>query len=759
MVVSEDNSFTFENFSLSRIWPKKVVNSEGSIYPFNPDRMVKSINKETGLDWEKCKEVVKGTLKRIARLDLDKIQTSMIRELTCVELSSRGYQKERNIYAKLINRQAVKFQLEESFIDKFRNTQPNWGPLGYVTYKRTYARIMENKNRTEEFFETVRRVVEGVFSIQKEHCHKIGLPWDERKSQKMAQKMYRKIWNFKFTPPGRGFWMMGTEFIDKHGSMALNNCGFCSTEDINIKKTKAFEFLMDALMLGVGVGFDTKGAGKIVIKEPKEEKFIFEIPDSREGWVQALRHLLSAYFDGESMPIFDFSKIREAGKPIRGFGGVASGPGPLEDMLNQVKKMLNDRIGKPIKSLDILDIMNLIGKCVVAGNVRRSAEIALGDVDDKEYVSCKDPSKYQEELMHHRWASNNSIIAKVGMDYSKLIPRIAKNGEPGLIFLDNAQKYSRMCEKPDYKDKNVMGVNPCGEQSLESFKLCCLVETFPSRHDTYKEYEESLEFAYLYAKTVTMVNTHWDVTNAVMLKNRRIGVSQTGIIDAFAKHGRRKVLNWCEKGYKFLKKMDEKYSNHFCIPKSIKITTVKPSGTVSLLAGVSPGIHYPHSEYYIRRVRISKDSTLVDLLHKANYPIEDDKYSDNSIVCEFPIHRKNFLRGKKDASIWEQIGNAIDYQKYWSDNQVSITVTFNKEEADQLDYALQFSEDKLKGISFLPLNEHGYEQAPYETITKEEYEKRISEISPITKWTTDEKGEGEVFCDSDSCSTDIPYEN
>ena len=154
----------------------------------------------------------------------------------------------------------------------------------------------------------------------------------------------------------------------------------------------------------------------------------------------------------------------------------------------------------------------------------------------------------------------------------------------------------------------------CGEQSLESFELCCLVETFPSRHDSYEEFEETLKYAYLYAKSVTLVNTHWNESNAVMGKNRRIGTSQTGIIDAFAKHGRRSVLEWSDKGYNFLRELDEKYSDFFCVPQSIKITTVKPSGTVSLLAGVSPGIHYPHAEYYIRRIRISNKSSLVDLL-------------------------------------------------------------------------------------------------------------------------------------------------
>src|SRR6056297_80586 len=171
MVVSEERTFKFQNFSLSNIWPKKVINTQGSIYPFSPDWMVKSLNKETGLDWDICIDVVKGSLKRIARLDLDTIQTSMVRELMCVELSARNYIRERNIYAKLLNRQAVKFQIDPAFMKNYQGQQPDWGPIGYITYKRTYARIMEGKNRTEEFHDTVQRVVEGVFSIQKEHCH------------------------------------------------------------------------------------------------------------------------------------------------------------------------------------------------------------------------------------------------------------------------------------------------------------------------------------------------------------------------------------------------------------------------------------------------------------------------------------------------------------------------------------------------------------------------------------------------------------
>ena len=739
---------TDNSFSLVDLYPKYVINSKGEKKEFDVSNIAYILNKETGLDIHIAEKVTEDVLRIIIGLGYEEITTNYIRELVCVELTQRGLNKYRNLFARAINLENISFKLDEDFMVNFKGKQPDWGPLGHITYKRTYARFIEKEGRKEEFWETIRRVVEGCYSIQKEHCIKLSLPWSDSKAQRSARKMYEKIWNFKFLPPGRGLWMMGTEFIARHGSMSLNNCGFASTEDIDVKYSKAFEFVMDALMLGVGVGFDTKGAGKITIKKPKEESLTFQLPDSREGWVESLKIVLDAFFLGKPVPEFDFSLIRPAGDPIRGFGGIASGPAPLKDMLIDIQKILEARVGQKISSIDILDIMNLIGKCVVAGNVRRSAEIALGDATDLDFITSKQD---EEKLYSHRWASNNSIFAFKGLDYSFIADQIAVNGEPGIFWLDNAKAYSRMGDEPDYKDKKAAGVNPCGEQTLESFELCCLVETFPSRHDSYEEFQETLKFAYLYSKSVTLVNTHWQETNAVMLKNRRMGVSQTGIIEAFVKNGRRTMLEWCEKGYNYLLNLDEQYSGWLCIPKSIKITTVKPSGTVSLLPGVSPGIHYPHSKYYIRRIRISKNSDLIEPIKKAGYFIEDDLYSPNTIVVEFPVHDKYFERSKNEVSIWEQAENAADYQKYWSDNQVSITITFQPDEANQIKHVLECFEDKLKSASFLPIKEHGYKQAPYEEITLEKYEEMISKLKPLNLDETKDRAIGEKFCDSDRC--------
>ena len=299
----------------------------------------------------------------------------------------------------------------------------------------------------------------------------------------------------------------------------------------------------------------------------------------------------------------------------------------------------------------------------------------------------------------------------------------------------------------------------CFEQCLESGECCCLVETFPSLHESYEEYEETLKYAYMYAKTVNLLPTHWPETNAIMMKNRRIGTSMSGIIDSFVKHGRREMLDWCDHGYDYLKKLDKIYSDWLCVPISIRITSIKPSGTVSLLPGVSPGVHYHHSEYYIRRIRIASDHPLVTIMKDAGYEVEFSAYGLTeeekklTSVISFPVHIKNFDRKKADVSIWEQVKNAIDLQRFWSDNSVSITVTFKEDEKQDIAHVLEAYEDSLKAISFLPLKDHGYIQAPYEEITKEKYEEMMENIKEpnFNSLFIQATGDRYMFCDGDKC--------
>jgi ribonucleoside-triphosphate reductase len=645
-----------------------------------------------------------------------------------------------------------KFKLSDNFISQYKDREVPWGPVGYITFKRTYARRLseftEGAEGTEEWYQTCRRVIEGMFDIQKRHVHALGLEWNDQKAQRTAKDAYERLFTLKWTPPGRGLWMMGTKFVYERTGAGLFNCAFRSTREISSKGGYIFAWMMDALMVGIGVGFDTLGAETCTIREPEYTEEIYTVSDSREGWVKSVQILLDGFFFGKKIPQFDYSVIRGAGEEIKGFGGTASGYGPLKELHDSLKELYTPLIGKKIDSVSIVDTENLIGRCVVAGNVRRSAALALGQHDDMQYLTMKND---QKKLYSHRWGSNNSFEAKVGMDYTWHAEQSQKNGEPGYIWLENARTRGRMKDGYRDDDLNVMGFNPCVEQQLEDGELCCLVETYPAKHDSYEDYLRTLKIAYLYGKTVTLANTHWPETNALMLKNRRIGLSQTGVVQAFNKFGRRELYKWCDNAYEHVKELDEEYSNWLCIPRSVRMTSIKPSGTVSLLNGSTPGIHFPEDEYYIRRIRFAKDSQLIAPLREAGYRIEDDKYSPNTLCVEFPVKEPHFHKGKRDVSMWEQLEIAAQYQHYWADNSVSITVTFKPEEAHQIKDALEMYETRLKAVSFLRYEETGYEQAPYEPITKEQYEDMIKNVTPIQRIETNEGGVGTKFCSNDTC--------
>lgn len=556
---------------------------------------------------------------------------------------------------------------------------------------------------------------------------------------------------------------MGTSIVDKIGSASLQNCGFISTKDIDKDFAEPFVWAADMLMLGVGIGYDTLGAGKVIIKSPGVDTTIavipeyntYTIPDTREGWVESVYKLLDGHTKGIYW-MFDYSLIRPAGSPIKGFGGTASGPQPLIDGHNNIRNLLRKYHNKPLDSVGIVDIMNYIGKFVVAGNVRRSAEIAIGNIEDQNFIEMKDYNKYPEELKDRRWMSNNSVFSKSTSNFSSITKNITINGEPGIILLDNCKHYGRFIDgyltSTHHKYDDVDGVNPCAEQCLQSYELCNLVETFPANHDSAQEYYETLKYAYLYAKSVTLLPTHCEKTNQIMLQNRRIGCSQSGIQQAIKKFGLQKYLTeFCNSGYKTVEHWDLIYSRWLGIPTSIRLTTVKPSGTVSILAGATPGVHCTHSEYYMRTIRIAANNALLQPLIEAGYKIEDSVNDPSTKVVYFPVKEKNFTKSKYDISLWEQLILVKELQHYWADNSVSCTITFKPEEAKDLQSAIEYMAPYVKTLSFLPLEDHNYEQAPYQTCTKDEYEQYLTRLNKVNVNALVES-KGERYCSNDTCS-------
>jgi len=672
------------------------------------------------------------------------------------------------------------FRLNEEFVAGYKGKKAPFGytdaagnSVGEITFLRTYSRLKEDGTK-ETWVDVCQRVIEGMYSKQKDHCKSQRLPWNDSRAQASAKEAFERLFNLKWTPPGRGLWVMGTPIVNvQRNSAALQNCAFVST--IEMTKTnpaRPFAFLMEASMLGVGVGFDDKGADKdFLIYEPKGDE-TYVVPDTREGWVESLSIIINAYLrPDQKNPVYDYSEVRPAGVPIKTFGGTAAGHEPLEKLHNYIRKIFTGRAGEKVTRTDIADIGNLIGVCVVSGNVRRSAELLIGRLDDDTFLSLKNAEKFPERNSYDPdapgwgWMSNNSVETTVGQDLDKIVPGIALNGEPGVIWMDVSKKYGRLVDPINNKDWRIAGYNPCAEQSLESYECCTLVETYLNRHDDLEDFKRTLKFAYLYAKTVTLLPTHWEETNAIMQRNRRIGTSISGVANFADRKGLPTLRDWMDEGYKHIKQYDNTYSEWLGIRESIKMTTVKPSGTVSILAGESPGVHWTvGGKFFNRAIRFANSDPMLPLFKMANYRVEPASESpDTTSVVFFPI-KSLAERAEKDVTIFEKMSLAATAQRYWSDNSVSVTVSFDPEkESEHVGTVLHMYDGQLKTVSFLPSGNFVYPQMPYTQITEEEYEDAIMKLFPIdfagvyAGMAAD--AVGEMYCTTDACEIKLIKDN
>ena len=675
---------------------------------------------------------------------------------------------------------ALSFRLTEDFLTGYREKKVPWGyqdaagnSVGEITFLRTYSRLKEDGTK-ETWTDVCERVINGMYSIQKDHAKSQRLPWSDSKAASSAKEAFERLWNLKWTPPGRGLWVMGTHIVNvQRNSAALQNCAFVSTSSMTKNDpAKPFGFLMEASMLGVGVGFDDKGADKdFTIYKPLEGE-TYAIPDTREGWYESTNALINSYLKPDTKaPSFDYSQIRPEGTPIKTFGGTAAGAGPLIKLHDHINKMFAGRAGEKLTRVDIADIGNLIGVCVVSGNVRRSAELLMGRIEDQDFLNLKNAEKfparnsYDPKSPGWAWMSNNSVEVSVGQNLDGIIDGITRNGEPGVIWMDVTRKYGRLKDAPNNKDWRAMGYNPCAEQSLESYECCTLVETYLNRHESLDDFKRTLKFAYLYAKTVTLLPTHWEETNAIMQRNRRIGTSVSGVANFADNKGLPVLRKWLDEGYLVVKEYDKGYSEWLGIRESIKMTTVKPSGTVSILAGESPGVHWPvGGKYFLRAIRFRNSDPMLPLFKMAQYRIEPaSEDAVNTSVVFFPV-KSDAVRSEKEVSIYEKIDLAATAQYEWSDNSVSVTVSFDPElEKAHVKHALHMYDGKLKTVSFLPTGNAVYPQMPYTQITEEEYEEARMTLFPIdfagvyAGMAADAVGES--YCTTDACEVKLIKDN
>ncbi len=617
--------------------------------------------------------------------------------------------------------------------DTFRKIETPWSTVGYLTYKRTYSRRKiesDLEGPTEEWDDTIKRVIEA--------CNtqlKVGFEPEE------AEELAGFMKSLKGTVAGRFLWQLGTSTVDKLGLPSLQNCAAVLVNS----PVRPFTWAMDRLMLGVGVGFNIQK--EYVFKLPKvkanfelPERHDFSdadhiVPDTREGWVKLLELTLQSAFYGHTKSGFRYSTqmIRGKGAPIKGFGGVASGPEDLCWGIEQISKVILARVGKQLRPIDCLDIMNIIGAVVVAGNVRRSAQIAIGDADDLQFLNAKNWS--EGNIPNWRSNSNNSVVCN---DFKNLPAEFWKtyegNSEPyGLINLKLSRNVGRIGDS-QYKDLDIVCYNPCAEQGLEDHETCCLAETFLPNINSKKELFRVTRALYRVCKhSLALHDAASPETQEVVNRNMRMGIGITGYLQAT-----KEQRSWLADTYTRLREYDVEYSKLHGWNVSIKLTTCKPSGTLSLLPGVTSGVHPAYSQYMIRRIRIASNHALVNVCRDHGYTVEfvrrfDGTDDRSTVVVEFPYSYPEGTVIASQMSAIEQLEVVRTLQTDWSDNSVSCTVYYRREELEEIqEYLAKKFNKNFKSLSFLLHTGHGFDQAPFEEISKEDYEILKSRTKLIT---------------------------
>lgn len=588
--------------------------------------------------------------------------------------------------------------------------------------------------RAEEWNETCARVCRGLIEL--------GGKFTETE----LEYLYDTLFNLRGSVSGRALWQLGTDTVRSIGSDSLQNCWNVVVNDLS-----AFTFTFNQLMLGGGVGFNilpqyVYELPEIMFNPPisrvETHDCDFIVPDNREGWVELLDRILeSFYFTGKPLH-YNTTCVRPKGAPIRGFGGTASGPEDLVIGMKQIVKILRSRYQNKLRPIDVMDIMNIVGQVVVAGNVRRSSEIAVGDPHDINYLKAKNWGLQQ--IPNWRTMSNNSVAAD---NYSDILPQFwdsgytpnlegEMEGEPyGLVNLNNCRRYGRLIDGSDPNhDPNVVGVNPCAEITLCNKEGCNLAEIFLPNIRNEAEFKQVAGILFKACKTISNGVFSDPATHEIVSQNHRIGVGLTGYMQAPQFHSA-EIL---DSVYRHLVDVDRTYSQVLGVKMSIKRTTMKPSGTLSLLPGVTPGMHAAIARYMFRTVRMSANHPLVQICREHGYRVEpkielDGSHDHDTMVVYFPVKTPDEAILAEDLDVIEELEVQKHLQTYWSDNAVSATHYFEPEDVPRIqNWLCENYDDSVKTTSFLLREGHGFKQAPYQPITKEEYEEAVSRVKPIT---------------------------
>ena len=592
-----------------------------------------------------------------------------------------------------------------------------------------YARWIEDKNRRETWTETVERYI----NFMKDH---LILNYGYSPNAKIFDEVKDSILNHRIMPSMRALMTAGPALERDH--IAAYNCSFIAVDSL-----RAFDEAMYVLMNGTGVGFSVESKYleelPVIAESFNQTGTTIVVEDSKLGWAKALKELIALLSQGQ-IPQWDMSKVRPSGARLKTFGGRASGPGPLGALFTFTVDTFKNAAGRRLKPIEAHDLMCKVGEVVVVGGVRRSALISLSNLDDFEMAKAKSGSWW--ETQPQRSLANNSAVYNAKPNTAQFLREWrnlyeSKSGERGIYNIDSVRKHVDSFGRRDAS--LVSGTNPCGEIILRSNEFCNLTEVVISAEDTREELMEKVRLATIlgtWQSTLTNFKYIRKIWKDNCEEERLLGVSLTGIYGNKITSTAGKALEQLLTDMRLESvKVNDSEAKKLNINPSVSITCVKPSGTVSQLVGVSSGIHPWYSEYYIRSVRGSNNDPLTQFLKDSGIPNEPDVMKpEETTVFYFPQKAPKNATITKDLTAIDHLEMWKIYRTYWTEHNPSVTVNVHEDEWLRVGAWVFDNFDSIGGISFLPASEHTYKQAPYQEISKDEYEEWVKKSPSSIQW-------------------------
>ena len=592
-----------------------------------------------------------------------------------------------------------------------------------------YARWIEEKNRRETWTETVERYI----NFMKDH---LILNYGYSPNAKIFDEVKDAILNHRIMPSMRALMTAGPALERDH--IAAYNCSFIAVDSL-----RAFDEAMYVLMNGTGVGFSVESKYleelPVIAESFNQTATTIVVEDSKLGWAKAFKELIALLSQGQ-IPQWDMSKVRPAGARLKTFGGRASGPGPLSALFTFTTDIFRNAAGRRLKPIEAHDLMCKVGEVVVVGGVRRSALISLSNLDDFEMAKAKSGSWW--ETQPQRSLANNSAVYNTKPNTAQFLREWrnlyeSKSGERGIYNMDSVRKHVESFGRRD--TTQLAGTNPCGEIILRTNEFCNLTEVVISAEDTREDLMEKVRLATIlgtWQSTLTNFKYLRKTWKDNCEEERLLGVSLTGIYGNKITSTAGKALEQLLTDMRLESvKINDNEAKKLNINPSVSITCVKPSGTVSQLVGVSSGIHPWYSDYYIRSVRGSNNDPLTQFLKDSGIPNEPDIMKpDETTVFYFPQKAPKNATVTKDLTAIDHLEMWKTYRTYWTEHNPSVTINVHEDEWLKVGAWVFDNFDSIGGISFLPASEHTYKQAPYQEISKDEYEEWVKKSPSAIQW-------------------------